>query len=85
MSDLFTIERYENRADWLRARKRGLGASDAAPVLGMSRWRGGYSVATDKLTEGIDESPPDETQEWGLRHEPAIAQKFAEVMKWQCE
>jgi predicted phage-related endonuclease len=75
----YTIEHYDTRADWLRARKRGLGASDAAPVLGMGRFRGAYSVATDKLTEAIDDSQ-DEVQEWGLRHEPAIAQKFSEVM-----
>lgn len=75
----YTIEHYDTRAEWLRARKRGLGASDAAPVLGMGRFRGAYSVATDKLTEGIDDSQ-DEVQEWGLRHEPAIAKKFSDVM-----
>ncbi len=77
----YTIERYLNRPDWLRGRKSGLGASDSPAVLGMSRWRGGYSVSTDKLTEAIDDSPMDETAEWGLRHEPAIAQKFVEVME----
>lgn len=77
----FTIERYLNRPDWLRARKRSLGSSDAAPVVGMGRFRGAYSVATDKLTEGIDDKPADETAEWGTRHEPTITQKFREVME----
>lgn len=77
----YTVEQYDSRESWLMARKRGLGASDAAPILGMSRFRGAYSVATDKLTEAIDESTPDETAEWGTRHEPAIAKKFAEVME----
>lgn len=74
---LFTVERYDNRPDWLRARKHGLGASDAAPILGMSRFRGGYSVATDKLTEGIDETM-DEMQEAGIRLEPVVAKWFAD-------
>ena len=77
----YTIEKCGSRPTWLKARKRGLGASDAAPILGMSRFRGAYSVATDKLTEAIDDTSPDETAEWGTRHEPAIAKKFAEVMQ----
>lgn len=82
MSDLFTIERYDDRQSWLKARKRSLGASDAACVLGMGRFRSAYSVAVDKLTEAID-TEEDETAEWGRRHEPAIAQKFSEVMDWE--
>lgn len=74
-----TIERYSNRHDWLHGRKSGLGGSDAAPVIGMGRFRGAYSVTTDKLTDGIDDSPEDETAEWGHRHESAIALKFSEV------
>lgn len=81
-NEAYTIERYENRADWLRARKKSIGASEAACVLGMGRFRSAYSVVTDKLTEAVDESM-DETAEWGLRHEPAIAKKFAEVMEAQ--
>lgn len=79
MSDA-AIERYECRADWLKARKSGLGASDAPCVLGMGRFHSAYSVATDKLTDAIDDDE-DETAEWGRRLEPAIAQKFAEVME----
>ena len=82
----YTIETYENRHDWLVARKRGLGGSDAPAVLGLSRFRGGYSVATDKLTEAVDEGPLDEIAEWGLRSESMISAKFAEVMesrKWK--
>jgi putative phage-type endonuclease len=76
-----TIERYLNRPDWLRGRKTGLGGSDSPAVLGMSRFRGAYSVHVDKTTEGIDDGQPDTTAEWGLRLEEPIAQKFAEVTK----
>ncbi len=77
----YTIEHYDTRADWLRARKRSIGASEAACVVGMGRFKSAYSIATDKLTEAIDTEPMDETAEWGLRHEPTIAQKFVEVME----
>jgi predicted phage-related endonuclease len=75
------VEKYGSREEWLTARKRGLGASDAACVLGMSRFRSAYSLAVDKLTNTVD-ATQDETAEWGIRLEPAIAQKFAEVMGW---
>lgn len=75
----YTIEYYDNRGDWLRARKRGIGASEAAAVLGFSRFKSAYSIAVDKLTEAVDETM-DETAEWGTRHEPAIAQKLSEVL-----
>lgn len=75
----YSVERFANRPDWLRGRKNGLGGSDAPVVLGYSRRRGAYSLAQDKLSDAIDDSPPDETAEWGHRHEPTIAKKFHEV------
>jgi predicted phage-related endonuclease len=78
----YTIETYPDRESWLKARKNGLGASDAATVLGMGRFRRAYSVAVDKLTEAVD-TEMDEMQEAGLRHEPTIAKWFAEKMGWE--
>jgi putative phage-type endonuclease len=75
----YTVERYLNRPDWMRARKGGLGASDAPVVLGFSRWRSAYGLAQEKLSKAIDDAAEDETAEWGHRHEAAICQKFCEV------
>lgn len=72
------IETYSSRSEWLAARKRGIGASDSPCILGMGRFRSAYSVATDKLTEAIDDDF-DEAADWGLRLEGPIAQKFVEV------
>ncbi len=77
MSERYTIERYLNRPDWLRGRKNGIGASEAAGPLGYGG-RSSYSIATDKLTEAIDLSSPSPEAEWGIRHEPSIAKKFTE-------
>lgn len=78
----YTIEHYKSRGQWLLARKRGLGASEAAAVLGFSRFKSAYSIATDKLTDAYDETM-DETAEWGTRHEPAIAKKLSEVLGYE--
>lgn len=74
----FTIETHSNRADWLRARKRGIGASEAAAILGFDRMKTAYTIATDKLTERIDDSKTSEEAYWGLADEPAITKRFCE-------
>jgi putative phage-type endonuclease len=57
--------------DWLAARRQGLGGSDVAAVLGLSRWRGPLSVWLDKLGERPDE-PPSDAMWVGQRMEPVI-------------
>ncbi|MGM9936457.1 MAG: YqaJ viral recombinase family protein, partial [Candidatus Ornithomonoglobus sp.] len=38
-----------SREDWLRERKKGIGGSDAAAILGMNRYRSAFDVYADKL------------------------------------
>lgn len=33
-----------DRADWLAARRTGIGGSDVAPILGLSKWRSPLDV-----------------------------------------
>lgn len=40
----FTIEQYANRPEWLAARRTGIGSSDAAAILGQTKWGSQYSV-----------------------------------------
>ena len=37
-----------NRAEWLNWRRTGLGGSDIAAVLGLSKWRTPWDVWADK-------------------------------------
>lgn len=46
------------RADWLHARKSGLGGSDAAAILGVSPWTSGYTLWLDK---NRTDSPDDQS------------------------
>jgi putative phage-type endonuclease len=67
---------FDSRDAWLDARKSGIGASDAAAVLGVSQWRGPLQVYCDKL--GIAQTDPAEVEamEWGLALETPIAARY---------
>jgi putative phage-type endonuclease len=84
MTDHYTVERYDNRDDWLRARLRSIGGSDAAAVVGWSKYCGPLGLYHRKLGGQITEEEPDdadpleEMREWGHRLEPVVASKFEE-------
>src|SRR5579862_4016105 len=59
------------RDRWLQIRKRGIGASDAAAIVGLSPWESPFSVWVDK-TDRLDDAPPSEAMEWGLLLEPVV-------------
>lgn len=64
------------REAWLAERRKGVGASEAAAVLGVSRWRTKLEVYMDKLNLLPDRQTPQ--MKWGLRHEPTIARAYEE-------
>lgn len=65
------------REDWLAARRRGIGGSDAAAVLGMSRWKSPLQVYLEKRGESAG-APDNEPMLWGRLLEPVIRQQYAE-------
>lgn len=68
----------KERADWLKARKIGLGGSDIAGILGLSKWNTPLDVYNSKTSDEIDDSD-NSSMEWGRRLEPVIRQKYADV------
>jgi len=66
-----------DREAWLLERMTGIGGSDAAAVMGLSKWRTPLDVFLDKRGEG---SPvvENESMRWGTVLEPAIRQEYAE-------
>lgn len=64
----------------MKDRRRYIGASEAAAVLGRSRWGTPLSVWAQKTGNIVE--PPEETnvkaKDWGKRHEPTIIQWFEE-------
>jgi putative phage-type endonuclease len=64
-------------AEWLELRKRGIGGSEVAGILGMSQYQSPLSIYMDKLdTNQTDESEENEFIEWGKTLEPIIRSKF---------
>ncbi len=65
------------RDAWLAERRKGLGGSDAATVLGLNPYSDPYSLWVDKTT-GLPDETPSSAMEWGNRLEAAVAQWFTD-------
>lgn len=65
-------------AELLIERRRGIGGSDVAGILGISRWKTPLSVYRDKRGESdpVEES---EAMFWGTTLEPVIRQRYSDV------
>lgn len=68
----------ETREAWLEERKYGIGASEAAPILGMSRWKSNVELWEEKIglrePEDISDKP---VVKYGHDAEPHIRALFA--------
>ena len=63
---------------WLEERRKGIGGSDAAKVLGYSRWGGPFSVYQDKVNGIRDDVSDLEAVHFGTVLEEVVAREFAE-------
>lgn len=66
------------RADWLVARRSGIGGSDAATVAGLNPYSSRYELYLDK-TGQLPEKEQTSAMAWGNRLEPVIAQWFCDT------
>lgn len=70
----------DDSAEWVKYRVTGIGGSDVASIMGISKYRSPLEVWLEKT--GRRESPDlsdKESVEWGNRLEGTIREKFAEV------
>ncbi len=67
----------QSRADWLKARKQGIGASDIPAILGFSSFGSPLSVYADKTTDLIEEEGITELAQFGTFAEPWLMEKIA--------
>jgi putative phage-type endonuclease len=65
------------RAEFLAARRMGLGGSDAAAVCGLDRWRSPFAVWLEKTGMFDDGDDVGEPADWGRLLEPVIADEVA--------
>lgn len=62
------------REEWLEARRSGVGASEAAAIMGESRWADAGTIYARKLAPAAQAD--DEWLRWGLALEPAILMEY---------
>jgi putative phage-type endonuclease len=79
MSSLNQIDQQmDARARFLYARRSGIGGSDVAAIMGLSKWKSAYQVWEDKL--GIsDDGYDNDSMLWGRLLEPVIRQHYAQL------
>lgn len=66
-----------DREQWLRERKKGIGGSDVAAILGLSKWKSAYDIWVDKTTDVLQEEYSNESIYWGNVLEEVVAQEFS--------
>ena len=74
---VLTLPADAPRSEWLAARRRGIGGSDALAVLGLSPYASRYTVWADK-SGLLPEKDDSEAMKWGRLLEPIIAEQFTE-------
>jgi putative phage-type endonuclease len=62
---------------WLEERRKGVGGSDIAAILGLSHWKTAFQVYQEKRKEVKDWGGNDQT-DWGKRMEPALRQWYSD-------
>lgn len=65
-----------NRQNWLSERRKGLGGSDVAAMLGLSKYKTPYQLWLDKTGRETDDSSG-EAAYWGNALEDIVAKEFA--------
>jgi putative phage-type endonuclease len=68
-----------DRAEWLAARKLGIGASDTPAILGIDPYRTALDVYVSKIDDADDADEMTLPQEIGLFMEPFIAAKYEQA------
>lgn len=67
------------KEEWLRYRKFGIGGSDVASLLGISKWKSEIELWLDKTNQAEDLVVENEAMQWGTIMEPIIRNHFSEV------
>lgn len=67
-----------DRNEWLKARKRGVGASDMSALAGVNPYKSAFEIYLDKTSDEVNEFSNQFTH-WGNILEPVVADEFARV------
>lgn len=64
------------KKEWLELRKKGIGGSDAATVMGLNPWKSPLDLWLEKTGEYVSEQEDNERMYWGSTLEDVVAKEF---------
>ena len=67
-----------SREAWLEYRDKGIGASDAPAILGISPWKSALQLYTEKIGLAAHDKAETDYLLWGLRLEPVMRKAYEE-------
>lgn len=76
MAKVFVSTMNMDHELWLLTRKKGIGGSDIAAILGLNKWKSPFSLYLEKIGEAPDDTAG-EAAYWGNVLEEVVAQEFA--------
>ena len=77
---MMTAAEAKDRGKWLDFRRKGIGGSDAAAAVGLSRWKSPYQLWLEKTGQAEPEDlSGKEYVYWGTVLEEAVANRFTEL------
>lgn len=65
--------------EWLADRRKGIGGSDVATILGLNKWKSPYQLWLEKTDQITLDDNAGEAAYWGTALEPLVANRFSEV------
>lgn len=68
-----------SKEEWLRYRNMGIGGSDVAALLGISKWKSALELWLEKTGQGDALVQENEAMQWGTIMEPVIRTHFSEI------
>jgi len=71
------IVTYASREDWLAHRHDGIGASEAAAILGVNPYLSPFALWSEKLGL-VEPRAMSDAMAWGLKLEPLVAEHYAQ-------
>ncbi len=76
----FTLVRCKDDNDWLEQRKKGIGGSEVAAILGISKYKTPLALWLEKTGQVEPKDLSDvQAVEWGDRLEEVVGAKYAEL------
>lgn len=77
---IMTVSKMQDHSAWLEMRNKGIGGSEAAVVIGMSKWKSPFQLWLEKTGQVEPEDISDkECVYWGNVLEQAVADRFSEL------